>query len=167
MASAVPSANGCGRYQVEAAAKRKGEWVMRYLAAVMICTMAISSPALCQSTPASRPTAGGATCAVLQADLTRFEQNLAENYAESVGDNSAPRATLRAIEDQNELIQAQITIDLMRDHRCPMPARAPSMAAYLLPAIECATARLRAPGQREVPACDRTTWQPRAGQSGP
>ncbi|HYJ31325.1 MAG TPA: hypothetical protein VEW25_13420 [Allosphingosinicella sp.] len=88
--------------------------------------------------------------------------NLADRFASSVGDNSAPRATLREMENANDLTIATMTLQLMRDNRCTMPARAPVAAAYMSAALSCATARLRSParaaGEAGPPDCNRDTW---------
>lgn len=84
--------------------------------------------------------------------------DLAQNHADAFGDNSAPRATLRAMEDANSLTEARFALDLMRDNHCPLPKKTPSYIWYISPAMECATDRLK--GQAAPPSCDHGTWKP-------
>lgn len=123
-----------------------------------LCLAALPAAPLFAQTAPRAPAAPSSACIALAADWTRIEQNLADNLARGLGDNSAPRATLRAMEDGNELAAAAITLDLMRDNRCPLPRRAPQSATYLGSALECATARLRIGSGDNPPACDRSTW---------
>jgi hypothetical protein len=90
----------------------------------------------------------------------RSSQNLAESLASSVGDNSAPRATLRAMEDANELSKAKMALDLMRDHRCPMPKTLPSAGPYISAALDCRTARMKASSSATPEECKRENWKP-------
>jgi hypothetical protein len=90
-------------------------------------------------------------------------KNLAGNAASGVADNSAPRATLRAMEDANTLATAQVALDLMRDNRCALPKQAPAAAWYLNAALTCATDRMKASGTAPPESCDRSKWA-RAGQ---
>lgn len=105
-------------------------------------------PALAQS----------AVCTTLSADYENASKDLAENLVAGVSDNSAPRATLRAIEDNNILLRAQQTFEIMKLNKCTMPTRAPTGTRYMIPALECRTERLR--GTRDSPKCDRKTWKP-------
>lgn len=130
---------------------------------IILALALVTSPALAQPRPAVRaapPAANGGRCAVLARDYRGVEYALAQSNADGIADNSAPRATMRAIRDSNELMRAQMTLDLMRAHNCPMPDRAPNEATYMLGAMECATARLRQSGSSAIPACDVNTWVP-------
>jgi hypothetical protein len=107
--------------------------------------------------PASAQTAPG-KCASLAADYDQIEKATASRWSSSLGDNSAPRATLRETEDANGLAQAQIIITLMQANRCPLPDHAPSIKRYLSAALACGTARLK--GGSDVPECKMEAWQP-------
>jgi hypothetical protein len=108
-----------------------------------------------QGAPAS---AQSALCTTLAVDYESASKDLGDNIAAGVADNSAPRATLRAMEDANVLIRAQQTLELMKAHKCAMPNRAPTGARYMLAALECRNERLR--GTKDSPKCDRKTWAP-------
>lgn len=130
-------------------------------ACLIVAALSVTAlPAAPLAAQAARPPAAApsATCVALAADWTRIEQNLAVNLARSIADNSAPRATLRAIEDSNELTAASITLDLMREYRCPLPTSAPRSVTYLESALSCATARLSPGAGENPPPCDRSTW---------
>jgi hypothetical protein len=114
-----------------------------------------AAPAMAQTKPAAAQATG--TCAALARDYDTASKDLADKEAEGVGDDSAPRATLRAMEDANTLAGARITLDLMRDNHCPLPKSAPNYIYYLASALSCRTDRLK--GTVSPPSCDRTTWQ--------
>lgn len=138
---------------------------MRLCMLLLLIVGNASSPLAAQTRPTSAVTAGGPTaCANLARDYDDAFKELASNFASSVGDNSAPRATLRAMEDANSLAKARITLDLMRERRCPMPQSAPEGVSYLSAALTCATDRLKASGTQSPPTCDRSTWARAGGQ---
>ena len=121
---------------------------------------ALSAPLLAQTQPPGKATPAKpmTTCEALARDWRNVEVHLAKNDAEGVVDNSAPRATMRAIQDNNELQLASMTLGLMRDHKCPLPKRPPSKVTYMLPAIECRTEELK--GNYKAAQCDSTNWKP-------
>jgi hypothetical protein len=106
---------------------------------------------------ATPPTKPLTTCEALARDWRNVEVDLAKSNAEDIGDNSAPRATMRAIRDGNSLEVAAITLSLMRDNKCSLPKRPPSHVTYMIPAIECATEQLK--GNYKAPQCDTATWK--------
>ncbi|MGN6692255.1 MAG: hypothetical protein ACTHJU_15060, partial [Sphingopyxis sp.] len=100
----------------------------------------MSFPVHAQTKPAIVAPAAGGTCAALMKTYNGASMTLADNLASSLGDNSAPRATLRQMEDANAISIAKIALDLMRDNRCPMPKSPPNAAPYLTQALLCKTA---------------------------
>lgn len=133
---------------------------MRFFTLLSIATMLSAQPLSAQT---ARPAAGAATapsaiCTTLAADWRRVEENLAVNLASGLTDNSAPRATHRAMEDANELATATLTLQFMRDARCPLPRRAPQASTYLSAAIACETARLRQGASARAAECERANW---------
>jgi hypothetical protein len=135
---------------------------MRHLLPGLALLLLPGTPAFAQTVPAKAvPAKAPATgCAGLSAAYLGFSKDLAANNAAGLADNSAPRATLRAMEDANTLARARITLDLMRDNRCTMPKSVPDAVTFLLPALTCATDRLKARGTESPASCDRSTWQP-------
>lgn len=133
---------------------------MRFLALVSIAAMLSAQPLSAQTArPAGAAAATpSATCTTLAADWRRVEENLPVNLATGITDNSAPRATLRAMEDANELATAALTLQFMRDARCPLPRRAPQASTYLSAAIACETARSRINAANRPPECERANW---------
>ena len=107
---------------------------------------------------AAAPTKPLGTCEGLARDWKAVEYELADNHAEGVTDDSAPRATMRAVRDQNALLKAQIAVSLMRHHKCALPKRAPSSLTYMLDAIKCRTKKLE--GNYKATECDYSTWTP-------
>jgi hypothetical protein len=120
-----------------------------------------SLPASAQTPPTpsvAAPAKPLSICEGLARDWKSVEYELADNYADGVTDDSAPRATMRAVQDQNALLKAQIALALMRDNKCPLPKRAPSSLTYMIPAMTCKTEKLK--GNYKAPACDYSTWTP-------
>lgn len=126
------------------------------LAALLV----FSSPAFPQgATPpvATTPSKPLTVCEGLARDWRSAEIDLAENWSTEIGDNSAPRATMRAVQDQNALLKAQIALQLMRDNKCVLPKRAPSGLTYSLDALKCQTEKLK--GNYKAPECDSSKWK--------
>jgi hypothetical protein len=69
---------------------------------------------------------------------------MALTYAQGVGDNSAPRETLRRLEMQLDQQREQMQIEMMIAERCPsLPMDLRQGFQYLSPALKCTTARLK------------------------
>lgn len=132
--------------------------MVRLISITAIGIVAASTSAFAQTKPAS-PAAPSSVCARLMGVYEGASKELAANYATSVGDNSAPRATLRAMEDANTLTEAHIALDLMRDNHCPVPKTPPSSVWYLSAALSCATDRLKASVGQNPVSCDRANWK--------
>jgi len=116
------------------------------------------TPALAQA--ASNSAATG-RCSALAADWRNAEIELADHESDSLGDNSAPRATMRAAEDTAIYAQAAITLRLIELNHCPPPSRAPASATFLTNALSCKAAIGKAniaQIQAGVPECNRATW---------
>ena len=79
-------------------------------------------------------------------------------WAEGVGDDSAPRATMRNVETSHYLIVEQMNLEMMIAAHCPLPTEGASVNPYLTPAIECQTARLKRGSTPNPPECDMTKW---------
>jgi len=126
--------------------------------------VSVASAGLAQTKPAAPPVSAG-TCSYLMKRYDNASMDMAANFASSVGDNSAPRATLRAMEDANSLSEAKMALDLMRDHRCAMPKTVPNSALYSLEAMTCASDRMKIGAGANPPSCDRAQWKGIGGSS--
>jgi hypothetical protein len=123
----------------------------------VLFVIAAGTPLLAYASSASGQPATG-KCTALASDYDQIEKAMASRWADSLGDNSAPRATLREMEDANGLAQAQIILTLMQANRCPLPDHAPSLKRYVSAALACSTARLKS--SSEAPECKMESWQP-------
>ena len=115
--------------------------------------------------PVARATTTGASsvCSKLTSDITNHSKSLAANFAEGVGDNSAPRATMRETQEQTILANVRMTMDLMRDNRCKLPTSVPNGGEYIGSALQCKTDRLKAEVDGtagEPAACNQSKWLP-------
>lgn len=101
-------------------------------------------------------------CKTFQEAIENSLKLIAVSKAESIGDNSAPRATLRALEIANELTLVTANLTLMSNQRCPLPAEPIRTGKYLLNALKCSTERLK--GVADSPLCDFAKWAPDEGK---
>src|SRR5688572_14824759 len=84
-------------------------------------------------------------------------KTIATERMDGFGDNSAPRATLRAIQVNNELLLISANVQLMALNKCPPLAEPITGYEYVAGAISCATARLK--GVTKPPECERDKWE--------
>lgn len=98
------------------------------------------------------------SCDGLMKQWVQIEKNLAANLSDGLTDNSAPRATLRALENLEGLAGAEMLYAMMKDNKCALPKMVPLAGTYLSAALRCDTERLR---QRlaDIPECKRENWQ--------
>lgn len=128
---------------------------------VLALLTSIGTVAQAQRVPPVAPTTSAkpmTVCEGLAHDWRSAEIDLAETHAEGIADDSAPRATMRAVRDQNALLEGQLALTLMRDHKCPLPKRVPSWISYSLNALECKTEKMK--GDYKSAKCDSSTWTP-------
>ncbi|ALJ12641.1 hypothetical protein [Sphingopyxis macrogoltabida] len=101
------------------------------------------------------------TCDKLAEEYEGASKKLAMSMADGLGDTSAIRKTMRETQDANVLAEAQQTLNLMVAHKCSLPTTTPKGGLYLIPAIECRTARLKQ-DMGEISssdeACDMSKW---------
>ena len=94
------------------------------LGAVLVAS---STADIAAAKPAVRKAAASSgTCTRLYSDMEHLKKSLAMNFADGIGDNSAPRATMREAQEQSLLGRVRLTMDLMRDNHCRMPASVPT-----------------------------------------
>jgi hypothetical protein len=111
--------------------------------------------------------AQGGVCSALSSMIEAGEKELAKIDAEDIGDNSAPRASVRANKKVYVATMISNNLGLMREHHCAPYPRALSDAAYMLPAMTCRTAMVKletriagdATTKVELPdECDESKW---------
>ena len=112
-------------------------------------------------------------CRMLTMAIEGAVKEMSLIVAGGLGDNSAPRATMRASQIANKQSEIQTNILLMNANMCPPYTGPLHQASYLISAAECSLAmmrdRLAARGATpratgtEKPtaiACDRSEWVP-------
>lgn len=113
--------------------------------------------------------AGGApSCADLNRAIENEEKELSNVAAQDIGDNSAPRSTVRQGKAAVAVGVIQANIALLGARGCPVYPHPISASAYIDSAIVCATAmtklqtdmilRPNAPTPALPAACDETAW---------
>jgi hypothetical protein len=108
---------------------------------------------------AAAPQAG--VCAKLDSDYEHASKALAMVFAEGVGDNSAPRATMREAREANIRNEASQTLDLMQAHKCALPTAAPNAAPYVTQAMGCKAAQFKDElglNANASEVCDMSKW---------
>lgn len=90
------------------------------------------------------------------------ERLLAQNHADGIGDDSAARESNRLTRENNLLLKNSMTLQLMLQAKCTMPAEADYSVRYAANAANCSIAMLtaqNAAGKFELPAaCDSSKW---------
>jgi len=110
----------------------------------------------------TRPTGD---CAGFQRVVHASEKALAMLEVEGLGDNSAPRATMREQRIANELQTIRLNVELMIHHRCPVPAAPISESTYLANTLRCALDRRNDPSVDSPPSCEMSRWTPERADS--
>jgi translation initiation factor 2 beta subunit (eIF-2beta)/eIF-5 len=82
--------------------------------------------------------------------------------AAEIGDESVARATMRAIQINNELQHQSIILQQMIAQKCQLPNDPPSVVKYLNAALRCVRMRLNPNSQKAdtEAACDMSNWRP-------
>ena len=96
-------------------------------------------------------------CSQLMEAYDQSAKSASLSWAQGVGDNSAPRATLRELEISNQLIARQINLTLMIQYKCPLPRTPASSNEYISNAVSCSTALLM--NKKSPPECDLKKWK--------
>ena len=99
----------------------------------------------------------GKLCEVYQNVYDRANKEISSAVAKGIGDNSAPRATLREMRVLNERMLQMITLEQMHFHGCNLPKKTSSKIEYITPAINCETARLK--GKSGALECESSKWE--------
>lgn len=125
---------------------------------VVLILAALALPTSAQEQPADAEPPCGAYSAAVEHCL----KAIATITADGIGDDSAPRATLRETRIQTQLLL--IESHLAGAHRagCPAPSGPLFTGKYLLEALECSTARLENQAKRiltEPDACKMSSWE--------
>ncbi|MEP2735512.1 MAG: hypothetical protein ABJP34_04365 [Erythrobacter sp.] len=123
---------------------------------LIVFPLAISMPAI--PTPVAAQSAKPTVCEALAIDWDNIGKRLASNLSRGLTDNSAPRGTLRKLEDMEQWQKAEMVYAMMKDNKCSLPDSPPSAATYLTAATGCDLAKLRARSS-DVPECDRRNWK--------
>lgn len=124
-------------------------------------TAAVLAAALLTST-GSAAYAQADTCANLKSRLENSSKSMAMIYADGIGDDSAPRATMRELKELNLKVDQLILLEFMKEHDCEFESAPPSMSLYLSSALECANDQLQ--GNYESEKCKRDNWTPSGGE---
>ena len=112
---------------------------------IALSLLALSSPVLAQN-----------TCSALNDAVELQLKIAAQSQAEGLGDNSAPRATLRELEISNSLALARMNLDLAALNKCPARTKPLNPSIYLSEALDCNIQMLR--GNKDSPACKMQDW---------
>lgn len=118
-----------------------------------LCACLIASHA--HAAPAEPP-----ICEQLLTSIEMGKKQQALSWAQGVGDNSAPRATLRAMETVAVLERANFNLKLLELNRCrTLPApMTEGLGEYAGQALACSTEIVK--GNNSSPTCVLASWQP-------
>jgi len=118
--------------------------------------MKIIIPALTAILIMATTSAGATTCADLEKSVDWSTKLIASEISEGIGDDSAPRATLKEIRISNEWKKIDISINLMAQNKCSPLAYTPNPANYLTAALNCSMARTK--GENDTIVCNKQEW---------
>lgn len=131
---------------------------MRYLAVAVL--------ALAANSTSAQPATDAARCDKAANAIVAADMSIAAIHVDMFLDNSAPREAVRQTKTTNELLVAQMNLNLMLALRCPSIPELPSPigARFRRSAVACndasrasAAASTRA---MTIAECDRSTWVP-------
>lgn len=97
------------------------------------------------------------TCSDMASTYDRLSKVIADEEMSDIGDDSAPRATLRQLKINNAYSQGAQILTIMANRKCPLPENPMTPAYYFNDALTCATQRLT---DVKAPACDYSKWVP-------
>lgn len=102
-----------------------------------------------------------AGCKELAAAIADSEKAIARQFAQGVGDDSAPRDTTRQLRVSNELAAIQINLMLMERQKCPLPTDPIDThgTVYLSPALDCARIAMNGTPAEAKEACNTSDWK--------
>jgi hypothetical protein len=95
-------------------------------------------------------------CSKLSSEYDFQDRQIALTEAEGLVDDSAPRATVREMENLNRRQQKMTLVEIMRGQNCPLPSSVDGDAQYLPEAMACRIASAR--GQAEGTECKISNW---------
>ncbi len=101
--------------------------------------------------------ATAADCAALLQKYTMMTKRVAMEGADGVGDNSAPRETMRQLKIVNLNLMRQMNLDMMIAGKCPLPTNPVGDGEYLVNALECSTKITQ--GDHKAKECVMENWK--------
>ena len=129
---------------------------MKVALGIVVSLALAAGPSLAQTGPSS-------TCSGVNDRLEEIQMDLSANEAEGAGDDSAPRATMRAAQDTAHYVEIEVLLRQAEQAKCP-PYPAPlGSRRYSHNAILCATARRVLRAGSDLHECERSKWAPNAG----
>jgi hypothetical protein len=110
--------------------------------------------------PAAAPTAApsSAICGDGVIALDEVLKNLSGLWAEGLGDDSAPRATMRAAQKTANYSQAQAVLGQMSQAKCPQYPKVIGELWYLKAAQACEKAKANFKTGDTLGECDKGNW---------
>lgn len=127
-----------------------------FVAGALMAAMAF--PAIAQNNTPPVPSAARPTgCALFTQVFENGLKDLSEMRVQDIGDDSAPRATMRAARATQIYAQMAVNLELMAAAKCPLPKDAVSDDWYLGAALTCRATSATDPAFRT--ACDRAAWR--------
>ncbi len=114
---------------------------------------------------ATQVPAPAGVCGSVAGAITSALQRMSERAADAIGDDSAPRATMRAVQDGADLAEVQANIAQLAAHHCPAYPHTIVQNAYMGDALKCdqaihadVAAHVDGLSDATKKACDRSAW---------
>ena len=122
------------------------------VAQVVKTPVVVKTPAVVQSSTPQSLNVEPEMCVGYNDEIESNLKRIAMTDAEGIGDNSAPRATMRQQQITGYKTDIQTTLNLMAAQKCKLPKATPNAAKYYSSAMSCQLKNMSAKNQDE--RCD-------------
>lgn len=116
----------------------------------------LTSPVAMAAHAMKKPSSSAGMCQAINDVVEENLKTIALEDISDIGDDSAPRATLRQLRINNAWLSIRMNYELGRQYKCAPRRSVFATTRYIADAMGCATARLR--GNYRAPECDQSKW---------
>jgi len=108
--------------------------------------------------PSAAPSGASRLCETATSRIEDIQKDLAQIHADELGDDSAPRATMRAAQSTAFFSETQVLLAQMTQARCSPYPTTIGWDRYYAQAISCRSATLNFKTGDTLDACRKSAW---------